>query len=222
MDKGGVTFNADLTGITDAEGKVSVQLGDAPIATSTMLVLDFNGNAVTSTPVTVHIDVVGTTTAAGLLLDPSPAATSTVMVFNVTTSTAITLDLKVTGTTDGDGKLTFQIGGDPTATSTVMVMDGNGDPVANSEVTLTLGVEGTTDDQGALSFNTGSDPPPEITFSLKVIIPAVGATVMVNGVNVGTTDANGKLVIAVPADAEQLEIEAKLPGLEGTLQVIVG
>ena len=235
LDKGGGggAFNADLTGTTDAEGKVIVHLGDAPIATSTVLVLDLSDNAVTSTPLVIHIEAVGTTTAAGLLLKPSPAATSTVMVLNVATSTAFTLNLNfatstvmvltaatstaftlnlnVAGTTDGEGKLAFQVGGDPAATSTVMVMDSNGDPVANAEVTLTL--------QGELTFTTGNDPPTEVMLNVAVIVPAEGATVKVDGVNIGTTDAEGKLVISVPSDATELEIEAKLSDLEGVLKV---
>jgi hypothetical protein len=44
------------------------------------------------------------------------------------------------------------------------------------------------------------------------------ATVMVNGETVGTTDADGELVVTVPADAEELEVEVTAGDSEGELE----
>ncbi len=220
LQGGNVALNVDLSGTTDNDGKVNIQLG-AAAATSTILGLDGTGAAATSTPITVHLEVAGSTDDDGELtvLVPDPAATSTIMVLNVATSTPVTLVMRVAGTTDSDGKLIIQVSGDPAATSTVMVLDSGGQPVANAEVTVEVNVGGTTDATGKLTFRIGTDPPPNVTFVVTVMVPAKGASVQVNGVTAGTTDAEGKLVITVPGDAEELEIEAVLGALEGTLKV---
>ena len=49
--------------------------------------------------------------------------------------------------------------------------------------------------------------------------PAVGAAVELNDVDAGVTDTDGKLVATVPADAEKVEIDAKLGDAEGEVHV---
>lgn len=49
--------------------------------------------------------------------------------------------------------------------------------------------------------------------------PVEGATVKVNGKNIGQTDKNGTISFTIPEDAKQLEIEAKLGKLEGELKI---
>lgn len=49
--------------------------------------------------------------------------------------------------------------------------------------------------------------------------PVANASVSVNGEPAGTTDADGRLTVAVPADAEELELEVRHGEREGELEV---
>ena len=70
-----------------------------------------------------------------------------------------------------------------------------GQPLAGTEVTVVV---------------TGADG-----------ITVFGAEIQVNDEIVGSTDADGRLNITVPQDAEELEIVASLNGVDGELEITV-
>ena len=83
--------------------------------------------------------------------------------------------------------------------------------------------DGQKDGGKELILRLEDDPLPGATSTLVVTDsdgnPVPNATISVNGETVGATDASGQLMIAIPADAGKLELEARLDDAEGELEI---
>ena len=79
------------------------------------------------------------------------------------------------------------------------------------------------DREELLTLRMEGDPLPGATSTLVVTdssgSPVPNAEITVNDETVGVTDANGQLIISIPADTDELELEARLDDAQGELEI---
>ena len=144
---------------------------------------------------------------------------------------SVSVDDEPVGTTDADGSLSFAAPADVDefevgADGTLVAGDIDVDERDTDDADDADGENADDDDGDAEDLSVAvvsGDPAPGATVTVEVTDadgePVEGATVEVDGESAGTTDADGRIAVTLPADDDEVEIEVEDGDREGELEI---